>query len=115
MCVVLQHIVARGPVAFPRPLVLQGVDPHRTNKTYRRFFTRRAWRFASPPAPNYAQMSGRLIVSRGSVPVAPDTPMTKGALHSQLDPLAKREISALPLESHRPTLRGLDTRQRFHR
>jgi len=31
MCVVLQHIVARetlhSAVAFPRPLVLQGVDP----------------------------------------------------------------------------------------
>ncbi|MBX3631270.1 MAG: hypothetical protein KF908_15470, partial [Nitrosomonas sp.] len=30
----------------------------------------------SPPAPNHAQSSGRLITSQGSVPATPNNPMT---------------------------------------
>ncbi len=40
----------RVPVASPRLLVLQGCEPFRTIKTYRRFITRRK-RLRSPPAP----------------------------------------------------------------
>lgn len=38
--------------------------------------TRRAWRNASPPAPNHTRTSGRPITNQGSVPAAPDTPKT---------------------------------------
>lgn len=38
--------------------------------------TRKAWRLASPPAPNHARTSGRPITNQGSVPAPPDTPMT---------------------------------------
>ena len=38
--------------------------------------TRRAWRRASPPAPNHARTSGRPITNQGSVPAPTDTPMT---------------------------------------
>lgn len=34
----------------------------------------RAWRFASPPGPNHAQTSGRLIASWGCVPAGDNTP-----------------------------------------
>ena len=37
--------------------------------------TRRAWRRASPPAPNHAQTFGRPITNQGSVPAPTDTPM----------------------------------------
>jgi len=47
MCVVLQHILARetlrSPVASLWPLVLWGIEPLRTNKTYCRFITRTVW------------------------------------------------------------------------
>lgn len=51
--------------------------------------SRRAWRSASPPAPNHAQTAARSITNQGSVPAPTDTPMTI---------------------SWRPTFRSLDAR-----
>lgn len=54
------------------PSILSGrsgaIAPHES--------TRRAWRRASPPAPNHARTSGRPITNQGSVPAPTDTPMT---------------------------------------
>lgn len=38
--------------------------------------TRRTRRHASPPAPHHAQAAARLTGNQGTVPAAPDTPMT---------------------------------------
>jgi len=85
-------ILARGlaarPRCIPQAVALPGHRTHsRARRSYRRSITRRAWRSASPPAPNHARTSGRPITNQGSVPAPPDTPMTI---------------------SSRPTLRGLD-------
>jgi len=100
MCVVLQHILARGPlrapVASPSPWLFQGIEPvpepadRIAGQSLAGDFalpapidhgaiappepTRRTWRYASPPAPHHARTSGRPITNQGSVPAAPDTP-----------------------------------------
>ena len=93
-CAFPLHPSRRGPV--------RGLTPSRAIRTYRRSITRgrlrspcthrsfqeeqglsrplkptrRAWRSASPPAPNHARTSGRPITNQGSVPAPTDTPMT---------------------------------------
>lgn len=103
MCVVVQHPLGKGAAAHPRcipqPWLLQGIEPIAEpaeriavpslagdfalpapidQGAYRRPCnpTRRTWRYASPPAPHHAQPAARLTGNQGSVPAAPDTPMT---------------------------------------
>ena len=95
-------------------MALSGYRTHfRASRPYRRSITRRAWRRASPPAPNHAQTSGRSISNQGSVPAPTDTPMTISwrRFHREqraLQPLCnpdqeERFRAALALEpSHRP-------------
>ena len=105
MCVVVQHYLGKGdplraPVASPPACGWsQGIKP--VSQPAERFAaqprarrlrspcthdqrgyraplkpTRRTWRRPSPPAPNHRQPADRLISDQGSVPAAPDTPMT---------------------------------------
>ena len=61
-----------GDFALPAP-----IDPFRKTKGFRTLgTTSRAWRYASPPAPNHARTSGRPIANQRSVPAPTDTPMT---------------------------------------
>ena len=60
MCVVVQHHLGKGarcapPLHPPGPWRSFGIEPNRASKTYRRLITRRAWRYASPPAQNHAR------------------------------------------------------------
>ena len=107
MCVVLQHILARGPAARPRcippALVLQRHRAYfRTIKTYRRFITRR--RLAA------------CITSQGSVPATPNSPMTKGTSLpcGTLDqPFADWIRAIASADGSRPAFRLLDFEQGF--
>jgi hypothetical protein len=59
MCAVLPHNLGKGPrwrvpVASLRPMTrLQGIEPHRVIRPYRRSITRQSWSFPAPPAPNH--------------------------------------------------------------
>ena len=60
MCVVVPHILARGPlrapVQPPAVALVRALNPARASRPYRRSTTRRAWRRPSPPAPNHGSM-----------------------------------------------------------
>ena len=75
------------------------LNPTIATKTYRRFTTRRAWRFPSPPAPNHG--------SKGvSPPLETHSWKTSLSLHPSIkERSCPCEILTIPW---RPTLRGLD-------
>ena len=114
-------ILARGPAARPRcippafgaPVALSPL-PHHQNV---------------PPF-YHSQASGCCITSQESVPAAPDTPMTRAAFHSPLDPSTKGRIqlslwkpidqpyadwmhAIVSVDGSRPAFRLLDFKQGF--
>ena len=104
MCVVVPHDLGKGTRCAP-PLHPLGIgenwvlSPTIAIKTYRRFTTRRAWRFPSPPAPNHG--------SKGiSQPLETHSREMSLSLHPSI------KGRSCPCEiltiSWRPTLRGLD-------
>lgn len=106
MCVVLQHILARGPAARPRCIPpafgALGVRPP----------------FA--PTKRIAVLSlassGRCTTSQGSVPATPNNPMTKGTSlpYGTLDqPCADWMRAIASADGSRPAYRLLDFKQGF--
>ena len=113
-----REITVRFSFASPRFGASGHLTPLRTIKTDRRFITRRTWRYASPPAPNHAQTTGRLITGRGSVPAVPNTPMTKGRIQlllwKPIDQLYADWMRAIAsADGPRPVFRLLDFDQGF--
>lgn len=79
MCVVVPHILARGPAARPRCIPptcgALGIEPRCATNRIAGCTTRRTWRRASPPTPDHAETTGRFIATQRSLRAPLENPI----------------------------------------